>query len=504
MRLILKIFLLSFILMLRLLSRVFVALALLAALAGALTSIAVIFFPLDDSFETVTSMQRSGDFVLIGENISARPDTSPLLVNYTIFTPDLGKFDQVRLQIYSEGRYTGYIDCLEDYEHLTDYENLNEFNCTGVIPYIYADSQDYVIFATLNRDRQELASGPLTVKADWGVYEDFFWDVALVLILLIGAAYTLVLFPITLTIAYIASSMKHHDNEYTIFSLLNPFANKKTLLAKFNSFLVSPYFWILEILGILIVLAYMLLSAQVWKSAAALFAFLLSGLLAFMVPFLWCAAWWYADFREREPLRLIITFFLWGMLAALMAIGINTLAGLAFELFGLGFLGAFLITPLIEEFYKGSGIALFGEHREFNSIEDGLVYGFVIGMGFSFIEDWTYLLSSPMGSDIFTWLIVFFLRSLLFSANHGVYTAIVGGTIGLLIERGFKAPALGLIPGVLIAALFHAVHNSGETLGFLFGAGGLLAYCCFLLPLFDYGGLIIVIGLFIWALFRRR
>ncbi|MBU0533091.1 PrsW family intramembrane metalloprotease [Candidatus Micrarchaeota archaeon] len=492
--------------MLEILNRIFVFLVLLAVFLGIFIGLIVIFFPANDGFELeyAESMDRSSDFHLINNNIYVQPDDSPYLVNYTIITPPLQEFDQLYLDIYTNGRYVTSTDCLEQYEYYSDYRSQTEFVCTANIPYHYSTSQDYLVFATLYGEYYEFASGPATIKADWSEYENFFLNIAFVLFLLIGAVYLSILFPITLAIAYISSKTKRPTEQYTILSLLNPFANKQTLLQKFNSFLISPYFWFFEMLGIFLILIYMLLTAEVWKSAEALIAFFLSGLMAFMIPYLWCAVWWYADFREREPLRILITFFLWGMLAALMAIGINTVAGLIFEFLGVGFLGTLLVAPIIEEFYKGSGAALLSEHREFNSIEDGVVFGFVIGMGFSFIEDWIYLLDSPMGSDILSWFSLFTMRSILFSANHGFYTAITGGIIGFFIERGFKAPALGLLVGFPIAAVFHTIHNSGEMLTTLFGLGGLLTYCCLLIPLFDYGGLAFLLLLFIWALLRKK
>ncbi len=347
----------------------------------------------------------------------------------------------------------------------------------------------------------------MLVHADWSAYENNFWGVSTILAIFIGVIYLFILLPISFIALGIASHMKHGDSmegEYSLRSLVNPFAVGKTLMDKLNSFIISPYFWALESVGILIIILYLAISAGIWKSGTALTAFMFSGLLAFIIPFLWVLAWWCADYREREPLRIIITFFLWGMLAALMAIGFNTLTGVILEFIGLGFLSTFLLAPPTEEFFKGSGICLLSEHHEFDSIEDGLVYGFVIGMGFSFIEDWLYMLNNPMGSDIWSWLGLFFLRSILFSANHGLYTAITGGAIGFLIERRFKAPALGLLIGVPIAAFFHAMHNSGEMLGALLGGGGLLVYCCLLIPFFDYGGLIFLILFFIYAVLRKR
>jgi RsiW-degrading membrane proteinase PrsW (M82 family) len=266
--------------------------------------------------------------------------------------------------------------------------------------------------------------------------------------------------------------------------------------------MVSPYFWGLEMLGILIVMLYMGIAGEIWKSWTALAAFAMSGLIAFIVPFLWCFLWWYADYREREPLRVLVTLFLWGMLAALMAIGINTVMGLAFGLAGLGFFTSFFIAPPVEEFFKGSGLLIFANHHEFNSVEDGIVFGFTIGMGFAFIENWIYLLGNPMGADVWSWLALFLLRSVVFSANHGLYTAITGATIGYLIEKKFGFPALGLLVGVPIAALFHAMHNSGEMIVALLGGAGALLYCCVLIPFFDYGGLLLLVVLFIRAVTR--
>jgi hypothetical protein len=108
-----------------------------------------------------------------------------------------------------------------------------------------------------------------------------------------------------------------------------------------------------------------------------------------------------------------------------------------------------------------------------------------------------------MGSDVWGWLFVFFLRSIVFSANHGFFTAIIGIIIGYMIERGSRSPALGLLIGVPIAAFFHAMHNSGEAIIALLGGGGALIYCCFLIPFFDYGGFVILVLLFIRSVLRR-
>jgi len=499
--------------MLETINRLFLAFLLVIALLGIVLSIGTLLLPgllgagLD--LKELQSADHSPAFQLLQGAIpaSVSPDASPYEINLTINTPYLEKDDELKLHVFSEGRDLKDTDCLESFDSYDNYSTSGSFTCTAVIPYGYISSQDYEIYASLSGEGKEYASGPIQIHADWSTYESNFWGFSTILAILIGAVYLFILLPLSFIVLGMASHLKHANSvegEYSLRSLLNPFAVGKTLMDKINSFIISPYFWAIESIGILIIIFYLAIFAGIWKSGTALSAFLFSGLLAFIIPFLWVLAWWYADYREREPLRIIITFFLWGMLAALMAIGFNTLTGVIFEVIGLGFLSSFLLAPPTEEFFKGSGICLLSEHHEFDSIEDGLVYGFVIGMGFSFIEDWLYMLNNPMGSDIWSWLGLFFLRSILFSSNHGLYTAITGGVIGFLIERRFKAPALGLLIGVPIAAFFHAMHNSGEMLGTLLGGGGLLVYCCLLIPFFDYGGLIFLVLFFIYALLRKR
>ena len=495
--------------MLTIINRIFLIILLLAVLAGIFVGVMTIFLPGlfegDGELKYTESLAGYPDFILEGNQLQHYPADSPYVINFTIKTPPLRNTDLVFLDIYSEGKRLVYVNCLED---LADgYTGRTEVNCSVPIPYDYNASAEYRVFAILSTNGVEYAAGPMFLTANWADYEDSFLGFSFFLIIAILITYFLILLPVTLIVLRVAAGMKHVNaspGEYSLRSLILPFEVGKTLLEKLNSFLVSPYFWAFEFIGIIIILLYMAISAQIWKSYTALFAFLFSGLLAFIVPYLWCAIWWYADYREREPLRILVTFFLWGMLAALMAIGINSIAGVLFGFLGFGFISTFLVAPVVEECYKGAGLCLLSGHHEYDSIEDGFVFGFVIGMGFSFIENWIYFIGNPMGSDILGWVWLFLLRSIIFSANHGFYTAITGGVIGYLIERKFHAPALGLLIGFPIAAFFHAMHNSSAVLTTLLGVSGVLVYCCLLIPIFDYGGLILLLAFFILSLFRQK
>lgn len=470
----------------------------LAAAAGILLSIATLLIPSLLESEALSGAERD-DFYMDAAPLSLAPDDSPAELNFTIHTPPLSEGDLLYLYVYAEGKQLAEIDCLGDAE--ADYSGATEITCTAMLSYDYSDLGAYDIIASFTRDETEYSAGPAKVTLAWSSYEDTFWGFSVFLLLLIAGAYLAILLPVTAMVAWSAFNMKHGE-EYSIGSLIIPAG--KTLLQKFHSFLVSPYFWAFESIGIIIIVVYMALAAQFWKSGTALAAFILSGLISFIVPYLWCVAWWYADYREREPLRIMVTFFLWGMLSALMAIGLNTVAGVLLAAVGFGFLASFFLAPPTEEFYKGAGAALLAEHREYNSIEDGIVFGFTIGMGFSFIENWLYLLNNPMGSNIGMWLLVFFLRSIMFSANHGFFTAITGAVIGWLIERRSAVPALGMLVGVPVAAFFHAMHNSGEAIAALLGGAGTALYCCLFIPIFDYGGFLALLALFIRSVLRKK
>lgn len=480
----------------------------LLVVSGILLSLAAILLPYiigeDLGLEELDKMERIGSFSMDGLPATAAPEDSPYVSALTVRTPPLKETDSVKLRIFGEGKELGGIGCLEEMENRS---GITELECNASIPYNYQKAESYKVYAVLESGEKEYASGPLSVDADWSAYEKNFWDFSGNTGICLLGIFLLIIVPLAIAAYKVAEGTKHEEaypGEYSMATLFAPFSIKRKNEEKMHAAIVSPYFWSLEMLGILVILAYMGLAAEVWKSWTALAAFVISGMIAFVVPFLWCLFWWYADFREREPLRMLVTLFLWGMLAALMAIGINSVIGALFGLIGLGFFTAFFVAPPVEEFFKGSGLLIFANHHEFNSIEDGIVFGFTIGMGFAFIENWIYLLDNPMGANIISWVALFLMRSIMFSANHGLYTAITGAVIGYLIEKKFTYPALGLLIGVPVAALFHAMHNSGEMIIALLGGGGALLYCCVLIPVFDYGGLILLGILFLRAILGKK
>jgi RsiW-degrading membrane proteinase PrsW (M82 family) len=496
--------------MLETINRIFIlslmVVGLMAICLGLLTLV-LPFFTGWDSEEEMLGLPTHPSFSLESGPGQISATDSPLSLNLSIATPPLEEESELYLNVYSDGRLIQTSDCLEGFADPQEYAGMTSLYCEVAVPYQYEARNSYKLVADLIAGEDEYSSGSSSLDIDWTEYDASFLGFALLLGGMIGAVYLLVVIPLLFFALKTSFDTRHsetHSGEFSLGSLLDPLKGTKNLGQSINAFLVSPYFWALEGIGIVLILIYLMFTAEIWKSLNAFSAFILAGLAALIVPLIWSVLWWYADFKEREPLRILVTLFFWGMLCALMAIGLNTLGDVFLGAFGLSVLATFLLAPLVEEFFKGSGLCLISTHHEFDSVEDGLLFGFTIGMGFSFIENWLYFLDTPMGSDIFGWLWLFIMRSVLFSANHGFYTAITGAAIGWLIEHRSKVPALGLLLGWPVAAFFHAMHNSGPAIMALLGLGGVLIYCCFLIPFFDYGGLILVMALFIRAVLRNR
>jgi RsiW-degrading membrane proteinase PrsW (M82 family) len=493
--------------MLHSINRLFLLLIILAAATGIFVSIITLFFLNQSEDQAILSSLHNYDYHsgihMIGIAPNYSSSNSPYSIEVTLKTPYRDSKDLVFIEVYSSGKLLSESDCLSQQKDTSEYSFSDSINCTISVPYTYSQNPTYSIFARYTHDGQEYIGNVEKVRFNWSAYENDLKGFYISLSLFIVSIYLLVILPVTIFALYTSLHTKHAF-KYSFRNLINPFSDPKTIFGKVNSFLVSPYFWSIELSGVIIILLYMSLYSSAWTDTWTLLSFLLCGAVAFVIPYLWCIGWWYADYKQREPLRIIVTFFFWGMLASLMAIGVNSISGEILGLFGIGFIGTLLAAPIFEELFKGSGLSLLSEHQEFNSVEDGIIYGFAIGMGFSFIENWLYFIQHPLGSDIVSWIWLVIVRSIIFSANHGFYTAISGAIIGYLIERKFSFPALGILIALPFAAFLHAMHNSSEILTTLFGSGGILLYCCLLVPLFDYGGALVIIGLFIRSIVRKK
>ena len=182
---------------------------------------------------------------------------------------------------------------------------------------------------------------------------------------------------------------------------------------------------------------------------------------------------------EREPWRKIAITFIWG---AIFGIGLGLLFSyLLIFAFGVAvpervysriiedetlailFL-AVIIAPIAEEAAKALGVYRAG--KDLDEVEDGLIYGSSVGLGFAATENLMYGYIALAYFDWRVYIATAFLRSISSAFLHASATSVTGYGIGKKIVLGGKHRVW---PYFLIAVLMHAVFNLFASLGTFLG-----------------------------------
>lgn len=180
----------------------------------------------------------------------------------------------------------------------------------------------------------------------------------------------------------------------------------------------------------------------------------------------------FGDRYEQEPLLLKQLTFLWGAAIAiplaffgekaidnlLTSWVSSTNETLSQILLTAGSRG--ITAAITEEIIKGAGLVvlLFLLKDEFDNVTDGIIYGALIGAGFSLVENFGYFASSTPQTLPY----VFIGRTLLGWLNHSAFTACLGAGLGYMRENPSKRkaliyPILGLLAGIILHSIFDTV-----------------------------------------------
>ncbi len=161
--------------------------------------------------------------------------------------------------------------------------------------------------------------------------------------------------------------------------------------------------------------------------------------------------------HQREPLLTVLGMFVYGGTLGIVGLG-ATLGPGAPVLASL-----VIIAPLAEELAKGFGLGFV--KRRILELEDGLIYGAAIGLGFGATENLLYGYDSFLEGGLLDAAVTIALRTFSSALLHAGSTALLGYGYGLarLRRKGLAV----VFPFYLLAVGQHALYNLLVSQGYL-------------------------------------
>ena len=160
---------------------------------------------------------------------------------------------------------------------------------------------------------------------------------------------------------------------------------------------------------------------------------------------------WRKEKVEREPLIAVLSTFSYGfilsaILALLIEVKLHRLLSLDLTM------SVLFLAPITEEICKFLGVYIVSKNKElFNELDDGIVYGASVGLGFSTLETIMYTLVArdPLAVGL--------LRASSCTAMHSASTALSGW--GYAFNSIARKGRIVFISTLIMAILLHVLHN---------------------------------------------
>jgi RsiW-degrading membrane proteinase PrsW (M82 family) len=165
----------------------------------------------------------------------------------------------------------------------------------------------------------------------------------------------------------------------------------------------------------------------------------------------------------REPWRWVLTTFIYGStLAVFVSIVIGEGASVLLGLLGLSPIlftvaSAAFIAPIVEESAKAT--CMLPVKSKLTELENGIIYGSAVGLGFSATENVIYFLNAYSIAGFEALISTIILRSMTSTFLHLSASGVAGYGIGLAYMRKLSEKPVSWAPFLLAAIGLHAFFN---------------------------------------------
>jgi len=178
-------------------------------------------------------------------------------------------------------------------------------------------------------------------------------------------------------------------------------------------------------------------------------------LLSLLPSLLICIYIYFRDVREKEPFKLLLKAFFFGMLSVACTLFIHVVLNLAgLEYNNNAFMSAFVEAAIIEECSKFFLLlCLIWKNSEFNERFDGIVYAVFVSMGFAFVENALYIFD-----DTSSYIPTFIARLLFATPAHFLFAVSMGYFVSVAKFNPIKKKR-NLVYALLSAILLHGVYD---------------------------------------------
>jgi RsiW-degrading membrane proteinase PrsW (M82 family) len=201
-----------------------------------------------------------------------------------------------------------------------------------------------------------------------------------------------------------------------------------------------------------------------------------------------------ADRYEPEPLWLLVSVFLWGAVVATITAIVGNMVGQTAVSAALGAQStdplvqastASFVAPIVEESTKGAGLLLLWLLsrvwlKELDGPLDGVIYGGIIGLGFTLTEDVLYIQQAAATAGAAGFGATFLMRTVMSGLGHATFTAASGFGVGIAVSS--RRPWVWVVAplaGWVCAIGLHSLHNLLCTFLVAGGTGIIVKYLLF-------------------------